>query len=48
MSTQAQALNYQCQINEHDPQPVFQNREQLLCHSKQYKVSISTPYISPV
>ena len=28
--------------NRHDPQPVYQNNEQILSRSKQYRVSIST------
>ena len=41
MSTRIQAHNYLYQTDGHDPQPIYQNREQLLSRSKQYGVSIS-------
>ena len=42
MSTRIQARNYLYQTDGHDPQPIYQNREQLLSRSKQNGVSIST------
>ena len=42
MSTRIQAHNYLYQTDGHDPQPIYQNREQLPSRSKQSGVSIST------
>ena len=35
MLTWTQACNYQCQLNGHDPQAIYQNSEPLLSRSKQ-------------
>ena len=37
-----QAITYRSQIKGDDLQPVYQNRKQLLSHSKQYGVTLST------